>query len=103
MKGEVLMNEKSIVRKLATFPFTLYKIFISPLIPPSCLYRPTCSEYFRESIMRFGIIKGHLLGLMRLLRCNAWFFRGGEDPVPEYFSFKAAAGLFGRFRKNYIP
>ncbi|MEM7580406.1 MAG: membrane protein insertion efficiency factor YidD [Mastigocoleus sp.] len=58
-----------------------YKIFISPLLPPSCRFQPTCSEYAMEAIERFGIFRGTWLGTKRILRCNP-FFPGGYDPVP---------------------
>ena len=59
-----------------------YKRSISPLQPPSCRFIPTCSEYTYQAIERFGVLKGCLLGLGRILRCNP-FFKGGYDPVPE--------------------
>ncbi len=58
-----------------------YKQFVSPLLPPSCRFYPTCSEYMISAIEKHGPLKGLFLGLKRLLRCNP-FFRGGYDPVP---------------------
>ena len=55
---------------------------ISPLFPARCRYYPTCSQYAVEAVERFGIFKGSLLALSRLLRCNI-LFPGGYDPVPE--------------------
>ena len=52
-----------------------------------CRFKPTCSEYTYESIKAFGVIKGSLLGAWRILRCNPWN-KGGDDPVPERFTFK---------------
>ncbi|HEY3131533.1 MAG TPA: membrane protein insertion efficiency factor YidD [Acidobacteriota bacterium] len=57
-----------------------YKRHISPLLPPSCRFVPTCSEYFYEAVERKGVIRGTYLGLKRLLRCHP-FSRGGYDPV----------------------
>ena len=59
-----------------------YRKAISPLTPASCKYIPTCSQYGLEAIERFGALKGGLLTLWRILRCNPWS-RGGYDPVPE--------------------
>ncbi|MCK4255489.1 membrane protein insertion efficiency factor YidD [candidate division WOR-3 bacterium] len=59
----------------------IYKKIISPLFPPSCRFYPTCSEYSKEAIIRYGVFKGLGLGIWRVLRCNP-FSRGGYDPVP---------------------
>lgn len=58
-----------------------YKILISPILPPSCRFQPTCSEYAMEAIERFGIFKGSGMAVMRILRCHP-FHPGGYDPVP---------------------
>jgi len=57
-----------------------YKRFISPGLPPSCRFQPTCSEYAYEAIDRYGIIKGGRLAVWRILRCNPWGV-SGWDPV----------------------
>jgi putative membrane protein insertion efficiency factor len=59
-----------------------YKILISPLLPPSCRFHPTCSVYAMEAIERFGIFKGGWLAVRRILRCHP-FHPGGYDPVPS--------------------
>ena len=58
-----------------------YRGFISPLLPPSCRYVPTCSEYALIAIEQYGAIKGGWLSLKRILRCHP-FHEGGYDPVP---------------------
>jgi putative membrane protein insertion efficiency factor len=58
----------------------LYKAAISPLLPPSCRFVPTCSEYAREAIERYGAARGLWMGTMRILRCHP-FHAGGYDPV----------------------
>jgi len=58
-----------------------YKRFISPCLPRSCRFEPTCSVYLYEAIERKGVLRGSYLGLKRLLRCHP-FCAGGFDPVP---------------------
>ena len=57
-----------------------YRKYISPLKAPSCRFYPTCSQYAIEAIEKKGVIKGSLLAIWRILRCNP-FSRGGYDPV----------------------
>ncbi|MEW5692955.1 MAG: membrane protein insertion efficiency factor YidD [Candidatus Hydrogenedentota bacterium] len=57
-----------------------YQKYISGLLPRSCRFIPSCSQYSYEAIEKYGIIKGGLLTLWRVLRCNP-FSEGGEDPV----------------------
>ncbi len=59
-----------------------YQRVISPLLPPSCRFGPTCSEYGLQSISRFGPFKGGWLTLRRILSCHP-FGQHGYDPVPE--------------------
>jgi putative membrane protein insertion efficiency factor len=75
------------MKRILLFFLKAYKKIISPILPPSCRFTPTCSEYAMEAITRFGAIRGTLLSAYRLLRCNP-FCRGGYDPVPEKFTFK---------------
>ena len=71
--------------KIFTFPIVVYSKYVSPLFPRRCKYYPTCSAYALESLKRFGIIKGSVLAVWRLLRCNPWSM-GGIDYVPEAFT-----------------
>ena len=57
-----------------------YQVFISPFLPGSCRFYPTCSEYTLTAIRQFGAAKGVFLGIRRLLRCHP-FHPGGYDPV----------------------
>ncbi len=58
-----------------------YKLFVSPLLPPSCRYLPTCSDYALEAVACHGPRRGGWLALRRLLRCHP-FGGSGFDPVP---------------------
>ncbi len=58
-----------------------YKRFISPLFPPACRFYPTCSDYAYQAIDKYGLAKGGLLAIRRLLKCHP-FHEGGYDPVP---------------------
>ncbi len=57
-----------------------YKLLISPLLPSACRFYPTCSEYMREAVARYGAARGVWMGLKRLGRCHP-FNPGGVDPV----------------------
>lgn len=59
-----------------------YQLVISPLLPPSCRFYPSCSAYTFTAIERFGPIRGIWLGVCRLCRCHPWN-PGGVDYVPE--------------------
>ena len=58
----------------------IYKLTISPLLPSSCRFYPTCSDYMKEAIEKHGILRGVGMGLRRLSRCHP-FHEGGFDPV----------------------
>jgi len=66
--------------KAAVFIIKLYQKTISPLFPPSCRFYPTCSEYAIQALTKYGIIKGTIKSVWRVLRCNP-FNKGGFDPV----------------------
>ena len=70
------------LRALFVLPIRFYQRFISRFTPASCRFEPTCSAYGLEAIMEHGILKGCLLILWRLLRCQP-LCRGGHDPVPD--------------------
>ncbi len=59
-----------------------YKLFVSPILPPSCRYLPTCSDYAAEAIATHGALRGSWLTARRLSRCHPWG-GSGYDPVPE--------------------
>ena len=63
-------------------PILVYQRLISPVLPPSCKYHPSCSHYAVDSLWVHGPFKGLALGTARLGRCNPWS-GGGVDPVPS--------------------
>jgi putative membrane protein insertion efficiency factor len=58
-----------------------YQLFLSPVLPPSCRYLPSCSDYAAEAVQRHGALKGSVLALGRIARCHPWG-GNGYDPVP---------------------
>lgn len=60
----------------------LYRALLSPLLPPSCRFHPSCSAYALEALTRHGAARGSWLTARRLARCHP-FCEGGIDPVPE--------------------
>lgn len=66
---------------LLILPILFYQRFVTPFTPPSCRFTPTCSEYARQALMKHGPVKGLLLAVWRILRCNPWG-GSGYDPVP---------------------
>lgn len=69
------------MKRLLLALIDFYRREISPRVPPTCRFTPTCSAYAREAIERHGALRGCLLGIWRVLRCNP-FTKGGYDPVP---------------------
>lgn len=67
-----------IPRRVEILIIKMYKKYISPFIGNHCKYYPTCSEYMCQAVDKYGIIKGNILGLIRLLKCNP-FSHGGID------------------------
>lgn len=72
----------TILQKFAIAMLRGYKWAISPLLPPSCRYVPSCSEYAMEAVARYGVLRGTWMAAARLLRCHP-FVKGGYDPVPH--------------------
>ncbi len=58
-----------------------YKRLLSPLLPNSCRFYPTCSEYSRQAIEKYGVLKGSKLSIVRISKCQP-FHKGGIDEVP---------------------
>jgi len=72
----------------------VYRTAISPALPPSCRFEPSCSAYALEAVTRHGALRGGYLAIRRLLRCHPWH-AGGTDPVPDQFSV--------RYRRPLMP
>ena len=74
------------LKKIAIAPLLvliyIYKLVLSPLLPSSCRFQPTCSSYFIEALKIHGPFKGTYLGTKRILSCHPWG-KSGYDPVPE--------------------
>ncbi|MDP4174259.1 MAG: membrane protein insertion efficiency factor YidD [Bacteroidota bacterium] len=68
------------MRHLFIFLIRLYQKLISPLFPPSCRFYPSCSEYSLQAFKKYGVVKGGLKSIWRILRCNP-FNKGGYDPL----------------------
>ena len=71
------------MKKILLFLLKIYKKFISPIfkaIGIECKYYPTCSEYMKQAIIKYGSIKGVYLGIKRFIKCNP-FSKGGYDPL----------------------
>ena len=72
------------MKNILTAPFLLlikvYQIFISPLLPSTCRYNPTCSHYSKEALQKHGLFKGGWLALKRIFSCHPWG-GSGHDPV----------------------
>ena len=73
------------MKKIILYPLLLiikfYQNIISPLLPSTCRYSPTCSEYTKLCLIKHGIIKGSILSFKRITKCNPWGGKG-FDPVP---------------------
>lgn len=66
-----------------------YQLLVSPLLPRTCRFEPSCSAYGIDAFHRHGVLAGFVLTAWRLLRCNPWGGHG-YDPVPRHFSWRLA-------------
>tara|TARA_X000001036_G_scaffold194473_1_gene183345 strand:- start:194 stop:412 length:219 start_codon:yes stop_codon:yes gene_type:complete len=60
----------------------VYQKYVSPMLGPSCRFHPTCSEYAFQAIETYGVLRGGLLAVKRILKCNPWG-GSGTDPLPR--------------------
>lgn len=73
--------KQALLDRLMIGAIRFYQLAISPALPPSCRFYPTCSEYTLQAIAKYGALKGLWLGVRRIARCHP-FHPGGYDPVP---------------------
>lgn len=69
-----------------------YQLLVSPLLPQTCRYFPSCSAYGVTALQRFGLVRGAYLTVHRLVRCNPWS-AGGIDHVPETWAQRGSPDL----------
>lgn len=69
------------MRRVLLFLIRLYQRTVSEVLPPTCRFYPSCSEYGYQAIARYGVLKGGWLAVRRVLRCHP-LNPGGYDPVP---------------------
>jgi uncharacterized protein len=86
----------SVLRRIVVSPIRVYQRVLSPLLPRSCRYHPSCSEYAAQAIGRYGILRGVVLAGWRVLRCNPWSW-GGHDPVEAQTLFRPRPARRGSF------
>jgi uncharacterized protein len=68
------------LKRVGVALITVYRRILSPMLPPSCRFTPSCSLYTLQAIEKYGLLRGCCMGAWRLLRCHP-FSRGGFDPV----------------------
>ncbi|HJT98461.1 MAG TPA: membrane protein insertion efficiency factor YidD [Rhodanobacteraceae bacterium] len=76
-----------------------YKRWLSPALGARCRFHPSCSDYARVAIARFGTLRGGWLATWRILRCQP-LSAGGPDPVPERFAWRPRAAANGDPRND---
>ena len=76
------------LRGVLTAPIRLYQRAISPALPARCKYHPSCSAYAIAAVRRYGVMRGVVLAVWRLLRCNPWS-HGGVDFVEDQKLFRS--------------
>ena len=85
MTDRLTMNARDLAVAGLSLPIRLYRVLISPLLPASCRFQPTCSAYALEALHEHGPLKGLYLATRRILRCHPITWLGGSsgfDPVP---------------------
>ena len=73
-------EKPDIWRRIALFPVFTYRKIISPWLRPRCIYYASCSEYFEQAVLKYGVFKGSWMGARRIARCHP-LHEGGYDPV----------------------
>jgi putative membrane protein insertion efficiency factor len=75
------LDPERTLSKLLVALLRIYRLLVSPMLPASCRFTPSCSRYAEEAVKQHGAIRGAILATKRLLRCHP-FHPGGIDPVP---------------------
>lgn len=86
--------------RIALAPIRFYRFFLSPFLGGQCRFHPTCSTYMMQSIRKHGIVRGYVLGIIRLLRCHPWHRGPCMDPVPERFALGRILGYKRRTHRD---
>ena len=86
-RSGVMRQASGVMRASLCSLVRAYQILLSPLLPRTCRFTPSCSEYMIQAITTFGVVRGVGKGLWRLLRCQP-FGKGGYDPVTPEGEFK---------------
>lgn len=68
------------MKQIVIFVVRAYRLLLSPYLPPSCRYQPTCSQYAEEALDKYGALKGGMIALKRISRCHPWGGHG-YDPL----------------------
>ena len=68
------------MKQIVIFLVRAYRLLLSPYLPPSCRYLPTCSQYAEEALDKYGALKGGMIALKRISRCHPWG-GNGYDPL----------------------
>ncbi|MBQ0070496.1 MAG: membrane protein insertion efficiency factor YidD [Spirochaetales bacterium] len=88
-----------LLQEVFLLPVHVYRAVFSPTKGgPCCRYSPSCSTYFVEAVRKHGVLKGGIMGFMRLGRCTNRYF-GGLDPVPEKYEWGLIKGKYIALRK----
>jgi hypothetical protein len=81
LRGGGVPQPTSVAGRLLVLPIIAYRRWISPALPARCRFYPSCSAYAVEAVSTHGALRGFLMAVWRVLRCNP-FHPGGYDPVP---------------------
>lgn len=99
MLRKIINTISNLIYRFTKLLVTIYKKFISPYLGNNCRFYPTCSIYYIESLKYNGIIKGHILFLARLIRCNP-LYKGGIDYPRKHATIKECISLVFNYTNN---
>ena len=72
-------EKPAIWRRIALIPVYAYRKLVCPVLRPRCIYSPSCSVYFEQAVLKYGVFRGSAKGFYRIMRCHP-FAEGGYDP-----------------------